>query len=223
MPLKDECRICGRVLSYSYLKRCQKCGRLFCRDCMVPDISTGDPNRMLCLNCARKIVSPKTYTKYEGLTNHLKFRAAFTDTVKLSLAEIDGIIRNNLPMSAYKNEKWWNNNPTDAHAKAWMDVGWKVQETNLKEGYVVFHKVEETPTKRFRKKDRDNETKKPFTPIPIRIPKRSKPSKTKVSKLYARLKNIERQRTSMPTYPGSFKPKPRHEKKLFKPEKKPQP
>jgi hypothetical protein len=222
MPLKDECGICGRVLPYSYLKRCQRCGRLFCRDCMVPDVSTGDPTRMLCLHCARKIVSPKSFTKYEALTGYLKFRASFTDTVKLSLAEIDGIIRNNLPISAYKNEKWWNNTPTNAHAKAWMDAGWKVQETNLKEGYVVFQKMKEIPTKGFRKKARGKEIKKPFTPVPIRIPKSRKPSKTKVSKLYARLKNIERQRATMPLYPGSFKPKPKYEKKLFKPEKKPQ-
>jgi hypothetical protein len=33
---------------------------------------------------------------------------------------------------------------------------------------------------------------------------------------------LERRRASMPMYHGSFKPKPKHEKKLFKPEKKPQ-
>jgi hypothetical protein len=213
MPLKDECGICGRVLPYSYLRRCQRCGRLFCRDCMVPDVSTGDTNKMLCLHCARKIVSPKSNTKYGALTSYLKFRAAFTDTVKLSLAEMDGIIRDNLPLNAYKNEKWWNNTPTNAHAKAWMDAGWKVQETNLKEGYVIFQKIKELPTKRFRKKALSSKIKKPFTPIPVRILKSSKPSKTKVSKLYARLKNIERQRATIPIYPGSFKPKPRHEKK----------
>jgi hypothetical protein len=222
MPLKDECGICGRVLPYTYLRRCQRCGKLFCRDCMVPDVSTGDATKMLCLHCARKIVSPKSNTKYGALTSYLKFRAAFTDTVKLSMAEIDGIIRDNLPISAYKNEKWWNNNPTNAHAKAWMDAGWRVQETNLKEGYVIFQKVKGIKTKCFKKKSEDKEIKKPFTPVPARFPKSRKPSKTKISKLYARLKNIERQKATMPTYHGSFKPKPTHEKKLFKPEKKPQ-
>jgi hypothetical protein len=222
MPLKDECGICGRILPYSYLRRCQRCGRLFCRDCMVPDVSTGDTTRMLCLHCARRIVSPKTTTKYGALTSYLKFRGAFTNTVRLSLAEIDGIIKDNLPISAYKNEKWWSNMPTNAHAKAWLDAGWKVQETNLKEGYVIFQKVKEIRTKEFKKKAEDKEIKKPFTPVPARFPKSRKPSKTKVSKLYARLKNIERQKASMPIYHGSFKPKPTHEKKLFKPEKKPQ-
>jgi len=187
---------------------------------MVPDISTGDPTKMLCLHCARKTVSPKFITKYEALTRYLKFRAAFTNTVKLSLAKIDGIIRDNLPLTAYKNEKWWNNNATNVHAKAWIEAGWNVHEINLKEGYVVFKKVKELQTKRFRKKASRNNIEKPFTPVPVRIPKSNKPSKTKVSKLYARLKNLERQKASTPTYPGSFKPKPRHEKKLFKSEKK---
>jgi hypothetical protein len=135
---------------------------------------------------------------------------------------MDGIIGDNLPMSAYKTEKWWSNTPTNVHAKAWMDAGWNVQELNLKEGYAVFKKVKDVKAKSFRRKTSRNEIKKPFTPVHVRIPKSNKPSKTKVSRLYARLKNLERRRASMPVYHGSFKPKPKHEKKLFKPEKKPQ-
>jgi hypothetical protein len=135
---------------------------------------------------------------------------------------MDGIIGDNLPMSAYKTEKWWSNTPTNVHAKAWLNAGWNVQEVNLKEGYVIFKKVKDVKAKSFRRKTSRNEIKKPFTPVRVRIPKSNKPSKTKVSRLYARLKNLERRRASMPVYHGSFKPKPKHEKKLFKPEKKPQ-
>jgi len=222
MPLKDECGLCGRVLSYSYLRRCQRCGRLYCRDCMVPDVSTGDPMRLLCLNCARRVVSPRTGTKYDALTRYLKFRGSFTDVVRLSFARIDGIIAENLPMSAYKSESWWSNVPTNVHAKAWLEAGWNVQEVNLKEGFVVFKKVKELQAKRVRRRRASSEIMKPFTPVRVRFPRRQEPSKTKVSKLYARLKNLERQRTSMPRYHGSFKPRPLHEKKLFKPNKKPQ-
>jgi len=189
---------------------------------MVPDVATGDPMKMLCLHCARRIVSPKLITKYDALAHYLKFRAAFTNVVKLSFAEIDGIIANNLPMSAYRSEKWWINSPSNVHAKAWLDAGWNVQEVNLKDGYVVFKKLKDVQTRSFRRKASRGEIKKPFTPVHVRIPKSNKPSKTKVSRLYARLKNLERQRASMPTYHGSFKPKSKHEKKLFKSEKKPQ-
>jgi len=188
---------------------------------MVPDVATDDPTRLLCLNCARRTVSPKSVSKYGGLTGYLKFRASFTGVVKLSFAKMDGIIGDNLPMSAYRTEKWWSNVPTNVHAKAWLDAGWNVQEVNLKEGYVVFKKVKEVRARSFKRKTAKSQIKKPFTPVRVRIPKPKTPSKTKVSKLYARVKNLERQRSSMPVYHGSFKPKPMHEKKLFKSEKKP--
>jgi len=188
---------------------------------MVPDVATGDPTRMLCLHCARKTVSPKSVGRYEGLTRYLKFRAAFTGVVKLSLAEVDGIIRDNLPLSAYRDEGWWDNSLRRLHAKAWLNAGWEVQEVDLKRGYVVFQKVKALPTKSGRKRPSSSLEKKPFAPVPVHFPKSRKPSKTRVARLYAKLKNIERQEASMPKYRGSFKPKPKHEKKLFKPEKKP--
>jgi hypothetical protein len=184
---------------------------------MVPDVSTGDPTVPLCLNCARRVVSPRPVSKYGGLADHLKFRGAFTRLVKLSFARIDGLIGSNLPMSAYRDEAWWSNSPLNAHAKAWLDAGWEVQEVNLKEGYVMFTKVREVP---FKRRSPKGEIRKPFTPVPVRSSKPKLPSKTRVSKLYARIKNLERQRTAHGHVRG-FKPKPQHEKKLFKPDEKP--
>jgi hypothetical protein len=202
------------------MRKCQRCKKLFCRDCMVPDVATGDPTMMLCLHCARRVVSPRSRSKYGGLTAHLKFRGAFTQLVRLSFARIDGLIGSNLPMSAYRDETWWSNLPSSTHARAWLDAGWEVQEVNLKEGYVVFKKVREVPFKKGRRAKSDMD--KPFTPVPVRVPKRKVPSKTKASKLYARIKNLERQRTAGRGHIRGFKPKPQHEKKLFKPDEKPQ-
>ena len=218
MPYKEECGICKRVLRTSRLRRCQRCGRLYCRDCMTPDVVTGDPTRLFCLNCARRVVSRTTVSKYNGLTGYLRFRGSFTGTVKLSFARIDGIIGENLPMSAYRSEKWWDNSTSSPHAHGWLDAGWEVCEVNLKEGYVLFKKVKEV---QIRRKRAFAEIKKPFTPVHVKIPRSKMPSKTKVSKLYARIKNIARQRTSMPALHGSFRPRPKYEKKLFKPEEKP--
>jgi hypothetical protein len=159
---------------------------------MVPDVSTGDYNAMLCLHCARRVVAPTSKSKYSGLANHLKFRASFTDTVKLTFARIDGLIGSNLPMDAYREVTWWSNKARNMHTKAWLDAGWKVQEVNPKEGIVFFKKVKEVPFKKNKRVKR--ETDKPFTPVPARLPKRKVPSKTKVSKLYARIKNLERQK-----------------------------
>jgi hypothetical protein len=222
VPFKDECGICKRVLSYSRLKKCARCQKLYCYDCMVPDVATGDPFASLCLNCARRVVSPRVVSKYEGLTGHLKFRSAFTSIVKLSFARIDGLIGTNLPMEAFRNESWWSNAASSAHSKGWLDAGWEVQEVNLAEGFVVFKKVLELPRTHGRKKKSTLEISKPFTPVPIHPLKPKAPSKTKVSKLYARILNLERQRNAGYSNVKGFKPRSRYEKKLFGSDKKPQ-
>ncbi len=217
--MKDECGICGRVIRTTYMRQCQRCKKMFCRDCMTPDIATGDPMAMLCLHCARRIVSPKTVSKYAGLERHLKFRAAFTDLVTLKFARIDGLIGTNLPIAAYRDPLWWSNTSSSLHVKAWLDSGWEVQDINFKEGTVTFKKVRTLPKK---PKKKSIEITQPFTPVPVR-PLRSKvPSKTKVSKLYARIKNLERQRAT-PIQPiRGFKPKSNYQKRLFKNSQKPQ-
>jgi len=160
---------------------------------MTPDVATGDSTTMFCLHCASRIVSPRVIDKYAGLENHLKFRATFTNTVTLKFARIDGLIGTNLPMSAYQDPLWWSNTSSSKHTKAWLNAGWEVQDINLKEGNVTFKKVHKLPHQRKKKKQ---EITQPFTPVPVR-PLRSKvPSKTKVSKLYARIKNLERQRNT---------------------------
>ena len=220
---KDECGICKRVLSYNRLKRCARCKKLYCYDCMVPDVATGDPLSMLCLNCARRAVAPRIKSKYEGLTGHLKFRSAFTSVVKLSFARIDGLIGSNLPMAAYRNQTWWSNSASSTHSKGWLDAGWEVTEVNLGEGWVIFKKARQLPHATGRRKKQSMEISKPFTPVPVHPIRRNVPSKTKASKLYARILNLERQRNqgySLST--RGTRPRSRYEKRLFGSDKKPQ-
>jgi hypothetical protein len=188
---------------------------------MTPDVATGDPNAMLCLHCARRIVSPRTISKWAGLEGHLKFRAAFTNNVKLTFARIDGLIGSNLPMAAYRCVAWWSNASSSLHAKAWLDAGWEVQEVNFKEGFVVFKKVRNVAFKKSKRKKL--EITQPFTPVPVHRPKSKIPSKTKVSKLYARIKNLERQR-AMPRQPiRGFKFRSsQYQKRLYRNGEKPQ-
>jgi hypothetical protein len=175
----------------TYMRQCQRCKKLFCRDCMTPDVATGDPMAMLCLHCARRIVAPRTVSMYAGLESHLKFRAAFTDLVTLKFARIDGLIGTNLPMAAYRDPTWWSNSSSSIHTKAWLAAGWEVQDVNFKEGTVTFKKVRKLPRQPKKKK---LEITQPFTPVPVHRPRSKIPSKTKASKLYARIKNLERQR-----------------------------
>ena len=47
-------------------------------------------------------------------------------------------------------------------------------------------------------------------------------SKTKISVIQARMKNVERRKSSMRKHKGKFKPKPAPEKRLWKPDAKPE-
>jgi len=175
---------------------------------MVPDVATGDPNAMLCLHCARRVVAPVSKGKYDGLESHLKFRAAFTSIVKLSFARIDGLIGSSLPTNAFRDMTWWSNSSSSAHAKAWLNAGWEVQELSLKEGYVVFKKVRNVTVKKGGRRKLEINT--PFTPVPVHRPRSKIPSKTKVAKLYARIKNMERNRAEERRQIRGFKGRPRH-------------
>ena len=188
---------------------------------MTPDVATGDPMAMLCLHCARRIVSPRTVSEWAGLESHLKFRAAFTNTVKLTFARIDGLIGTNLPMNAYRDQTWWSNASSSIHTKAWLNAGWEVQEVNFKEGFVVFKKVRNITFKK--SKQKKLEITQPFKPVPVHRPRSKIPSKTKVSKLYARIKNLERQR-AMPRQPlrGIKFKSSQYQKRLYKNDEKPQ-
>jgi hypothetical protein len=202
------------------MRQCSRCKKMFCRDCMTPDVATGDPNAMLCLHCARRIVAPRTISQYTGLTNQLIFRGSFTSIVKLTFARIDGLIGTNLPMAAFRDEAWWSNTSVNAHSKGWLDAGWEVEQVNLKEGYVVFKKVRDVKFKKTRMAKMA--ITQPFTPVRVRPFKRKEPSKTKVSKLYARIKNLERQRTMGNKPIRGLGPRRNYEKRLFKSDKKPQ-
>jgi hypothetical protein len=189
---------------------------------MTPDVSTGDITTMFCLNCARRVVAPRIASKYEGLTRHLKFRSAFTSNVTLSFARIDGLIGSNLPMQAYREETWWNNSASSAHSKGWLDAGWEVESVTLKEGKVTFKQVRQLPRPPRGKEKQSLEITKPFTPVPVHPVKRNLPSKTKVSKLYARILNMERNRSQGYGQTRGFKPRSPYEKRLFRSGKKPQ-
>lgn len=222
MVIKEECGICGRVLPYYKLRKCARCGKLYCQDCMIEDVTLPYPRnqRMVCLKCARRAVSPKTPpgNKYIPLTNYLVNLAKYTDYVSLTFSKIEGIIGDSLPESAYKKIEWWENTESTLQGHAWLLAGWQIEEVNLEEKKVIFTRI--TPLEKGRKRKGKSLLKKPFTPVPVRRVKPRRPSKTKISKAIARARNIQRMRATG-RLRGKFKPRPAHEKKLFKPDVKP--
>jgi len=227
MAMREECKLCGRIMPYYSLKQCYKCGQLYCKNCIlsgrdaVPLLQEGN---ILCLNCARKLVTSKTpKNKFDLLRNYLKYRASFTNRVTLSFAKVEGIIIDNLPFAAIRDENWWTNT-TSVHAKAWLNTGWKVESINLKDRSVTFTRIPafKAETAKKRRKRKEDTVAWAMKLAQMAKPQTiKKPSITKIAKVQARLKNIEQKQSSIRRFRGKLKQRPAHEKRLFKPEAKP--
>ena len=218
LATRDRCSLCGTILPYRLLNRCHRCGRLYCRNCVAP---TSD-ERVLCLNCARRMVSPrKLGTKYSPLSRYLAHRAPYTDRVTLTFTKIEEIIGAELPSSALHYQHWWTNSPSRTHAQAWLDVGWMVENVDLDSRMVVFRRKEGILKIKVRKKGK-RVTRFPQRSIsPLRPRRRRTPSKTKIARAIARLRNIQQTKSLTQKYRGKLKPRTAHEKRLYKPEARP--
>jgi len=214
MTIKEECCLCGKVLPYYSLRRCVRCKRLYCSTC----IEYMEDGNIICLNCARRLVSPpKLGTKYSPLIRYLAKRANYTDTATLTFQRIEGIIGDSLPIQAYKSAEWWKSNRASAHVQAWESVGWKVENVDTNNRVVIFRREKGILRTEKKLAKRIRGQKKTTKPLPKAMPRKTRiPSKTKMAKMVARLKNIERRRMVTPTLPGQPKSRPSHEKRLFK-------
>ena len=180
----------------------------------------------MCLNCARRRVSPRRVGgKYTPLSVYLARRARFTSVVTLGLSKIEEIIGDNLPPSAFHSQKWWMNSRSSVQRQAWLDVGWEVESVDLDARILTFKKTTgktaktHTKTRNWRRGTSEWMRK---APQPTRPQRYRRPSKTRISRARARLRNIQRAKASMRQYRGRFKPKPAFEKRLYKPDAKPE-
>lgn len=198
--LKDNCSLCDRIFRHSALRRCYRCRRWYCRDC----ITFTKDGEVLCLNCARRMVSPKKLgTKYSPLSRYLVRRAKYSSNVTLSHARIEGIIGDNLPLGAARTKGWWTNTLRTGQGQAWQNVGWKVQEVDLDRRTVTFIRVvsaEDQPRKKRKRRKKSTHTFE----LPVKPRRPRFPSKTKIAKTQARLRNIERKKSSMRRHKGTI-------------------
>ena len=92
-------------------------------------------------------------SKYSPFATYLKNQTA--DEVRLSFADIERILGDDLPPSARAHVAWWANSRTaDTHnwAHLWLEAGWERRQLDLAGESVVFHRFEffdiESPTAR---------------------------------------------------------------------------
>ena len=78
-------------------------------------------------------------SKYDGLGQYLSGSQEQVET--LSYDEIEQILGDKLPQSAYKLRQWWENtNERHSQANSWLNAGWKVSSVEL-ERSITFKKV----------------------------------------------------------------------------------
>lgn len=77
---------------------------------------------------------------YDPLNHHLN--ALQSDVWSASFADVERIIRRNLPKSAYTHRPWWANQKADGHsqARAWQDAGWETCDVDLGHRTVRFER-----------------------------------------------------------------------------------
>ncbi len=205
----NKCSLCKRTFQPSQLTRCPRCKKLFCKSCITEDLREGE--YLICLNCARSIVSPTASAfkgKYTLLTLFLSRKARYKTWLKLQFSQIEGIIGQDLPTSAHKTVEWWTK-PASSQSKAWSNIGWNIKEVNLKGKTVTFTRPEVVK--------QEKETKPPATLVlPRYKPRKTKtPSLTRIAVAQARLQNISNKKAAPKKYRGKFRSKPAYEKRLW--------
>lgn len=81
-------------------------------------------------------------SKYEQLQKYLAAQTA--KRLTMQIGEIEAIIADKLPASAYRYVAWWSNgiNHNHTQCRAWLESGYRtvcVQDTR-RSGYIIFEK-----------------------------------------------------------------------------------
>jgi len=77
--------------------------------------------------------------KYYALYHHL--RQCGDNQIRLTFAEIEQMVNDRLPASAYTQRAWWSNRRTGStQADAWVKAGYHVTQLDLTTGQVTFQK-----------------------------------------------------------------------------------
>jgi DNA-binding XRE family transcriptional regulator len=75
-------------------------------------------------------------SKYYPLFEYLK-QQPDSGLLELSFDEVEAILGQPLPASAFSNRAWWANSQT-SHGRAWQDAGWLVDNVDFEKQLVVF-------------------------------------------------------------------------------------
>ena len=79
-------------------------------------------------------------SKYAPLTGYLS--SSGLDYIPMTFAEVEEVIGDKLPRSAFEYRPWWSNNPSNhLNADSWLRAGYKTSKVDMSERKLVFRKA----------------------------------------------------------------------------------
>jgi len=78
--------------------------------------------------------------KYTPLEHYLRELPESQREVALRFGQIERILNDKLPSSAYEDRRWWDHETEGNHVskRAWANAGWKIESLDVKEKRVKF-------------------------------------------------------------------------------------
>ena len=78
--------------------------------------------------------------KYTPLENYLRDLSVGQREITLGFEQIEEILHDKLPSSAYEDQRWWEHGTEGNHVntRAWANAGWKVESLDVNAKWVEF-------------------------------------------------------------------------------------
>ncbi|MAT34676.1 MAG: hypothetical protein CMK06_05985 [Ponticaulis sp.] len=81
-------------------------------------------------------------SKYEPLKQFLVAKGQ--GAIPMSFEEIERLVGEKLPPSAFKHRPWWSNNPSNSViTRAWLEAGYKTSSVDMAGRKLIFRKTED--------------------------------------------------------------------------------
>jgi hypothetical protein len=76
--------------------------------------------------------------RYTPLEEYLRNLPESQREIWLGFRQIEGILNDKLPASAYEDRRWWDKEKEGNHVstRSWTNAGWKVESLNVSEKWV---------------------------------------------------------------------------------------
>jgi hypothetical protein len=78
--------------------------------------------------------------KYTPLENYLRDLPVSQKEVTLGFEQIEEILKNKLPASAYEDQRWWEHETEGNHrnTRSWSNAGWRVESLDINAKWAKF-------------------------------------------------------------------------------------